>query len=103
MNEIITKLDEIEGKADAIIADAVSRKEQLAAQLEKDKLDVDAQYDALEKEAAANLEHELRAKAEQQILARKQQNKEALAHLEQEFAEKKDCFADEILGRIVQV
>ena len=37
MNEIITKLDEIEKKANGMISDAKNRKEEMAAGLEKDK------------------------------------------------------------------
>ena len=102
MNEIITKLDEIEGKADAIILDAKLRKEQMAAQLEQDKKEIDAKYDTLEQRKANELERELKIKAEQQITARRQQGKEALERLEAEFEEKKEVFAEEIFGRIIQ-
>lgn len=103
MNEIITKLDEIEGKADAIISDARSRKEQMAAQLAIDKKGIDDKYDALEHENAAHLEHELRNKADTHMAARRQESEQALEQLEREFKEKKEVRSEEIFQRIIQV
>ena len=50
MNEIITKLDEIEKKANDMISDAKNRKEEMAAGLEKDKRALDEKSAAMQQE-----------------------------------------------------
>ena len=47
MNEIITKLNEIEEKAETMISDAKDRKQQLEEKLELDKKELDRKYKTL--------------------------------------------------------
>lgn len=101
MNEIITKLNEIEEKADAILSDARGRKEEMMVQLERDKREIDAEYDRLEAESGKKLEANLRREASSQIESVKAQNKKSEVAFEQFFLEKKEQLAEEILQRIV--
>lgn len=101
MNEIITKLNEIEEKADAILSDARGRKEEMMLQLERDKRDIDAEYNRLEAEAKKKLEGNLRRDAALQIAKVQEENQRAKERFEQFFSEKKEELAEEILQRIV--
>lgn len=102
MNEIITKLNEIEEKADAIIADAQDRKEQMMTQLETDKAAIDAKYDKLEQEAAETYRNKHRRAADEQLRQREIKNREALEQLEATFLEQKEKLAEEIFQRMIQ-
>lgn len=101
MNEIITKLNEIEEKADAILSDARGRKEEMMLQLERDKRDIDAEYNRLEAEAKKKLEGNLRRDAALQIAKVQEENQREKERFEQFFSEKKEELAEEILQRIV--
>lgn len=102
MNEIITKLNEIEEKADAILSDARGRKEEMMVQLERDKRDIDAEYNRLEAESMKKLEAELRREASSQIAEVQAQNQKSEERFEQFFSEKKEQLAEEIMQRIVE-
>ena len=47
MNEIITKLDEIEKKAESILTEAAAEKEKMLKQLEFDKREMDGRYTSM--------------------------------------------------------
>ena len=49
MNEIITKLDEIEKKAESILTEAAAEKEKMLKQLEFDKREMDGRYTSMRK------------------------------------------------------
>lgn len=102
MNEIITKLNEIEEKADAIISDAKARKEQMVVQLEADKKAIDEKYDRMEQEAAENFKRKRQSLAREQIQELQEKNAEALARIETAFLAQKKELAEEIFERIVQ-
>lgn len=101
MNEIITKLNEIEEKADAILSDARGRKEEMMVQLERDKREIDAEYNRLEAESMKKLEANLRRDAATQIAAVQAQNQKSEESFEQFFSEKKEELVEEILQRII--
>ena len=101
MNEIITKLNEIEEKADAILSDAKERKEQLAIQLEQQKQEIDAKYDRLETEAVERLKRQLLEEAEAEIAHMREKNRAASEQLERTYESEKDQLAEEIVGRII--
>lgn len=101
MNEIITKLNEIEEKADAILSDARGRKEEMMVRLERDKREIDAEYDRLEVDAMKKLEAALRAEASSRIESMKVQNQQSEETFEQFFSERREQLAEEILQRIV--
>lgn len=100
MNEIITKLNEIEEKAESIISDAKSRKEQLSQQLETDKKKIDIKYDLLEVQAMENLKQKLVIEADIQIADLEQKSSAATEKLDRNFAEQKEKLAEEIFRRI---
>lgn len=102
MNEIITKLNEIEEKADAILSDARGRKEEMMVQLERDKREIDAEYNRLEAESMKKLEASLRRDAATQIAAVQAQNQKSEESFEQFFSEKKEELVEEILQRIIE-
>lgn len=102
MNEIITRLNEIEEKAEAILSDARSRKEQMQTQLEVDKRQIDAKYDELERESVRTLEERLRAEADAQLEAYRKDMKAAAEQLDATFAAQKEELAEEIVKRVIQ-
>ena len=67
MNEIITRLNEIEEKAETILCDARARKDELSVQLEQEKRRIAAEQDKLETEAMQQLEEKLTAEAKQKV------------------------------------
>lgn len=100
MNEIITKLNEIEEKAGAILSDASSRKEQLMTQLEKDKREIDAKYDRMEEEAVAQLGGQLRDGARRKLQELREKSQEEAEQLEHMFEAQKESLAEEIVKRV---
>lgn len=102
MNEIITKLNEIEVKAGNIISDALEQKEQMAVRLEAEKKEIDEKYNRMEQEAVGDFLKQCRASSEKQLQEMREKNTEALEKLEKIYAEQKERMAEEIFERIVQ-
>lgn len=102
MNEIITKLNEIEEKAETILRDARMRKDELIVQLEQDKRKVDAKQDMMEKEAMQQLEERLTAEAKQKVAKLQEENRRASEAFDVKFSEKKERWAEEIMQRVIQ-
>lgn len=102
MNEVITKLNEIEEKAGAILAEAGERKKAMAEQFEKDKCEIDRKYDKLLEENITELEKKLRGEAEREFTALKSSNTEALERLEHAFAEQKENLTKTIVAHVIQ-
>ena len=102
MNEIITKLNEIEEKADALLADARSRREQLASQVERDKQEIDAKYDRLEAEAVKRFEQKYRSEADAQVEAFRRKMAEKTAALADTASGRKEQLAEEIVKRVLE-
>lgn len=102
MNEIITKLNEIEEKAETILCDARARKDELSVQLEQDKRRIDAEQDRLETEAMQQLEEKLTAEAKQKVEKLRRKKKEASDAFDLKFAEEKEHLAEQIMLRVIQ-
>lgn len=102
MNEIITKLNEIEEKAQTILCDARASKEEMMAKLDQDKREIDAEYDRLETESMQQLKARLRADAEAEIAKLRQKNKQAAEEFDIEFAKEKERLAEQILASVTQ-
>lgn len=102
MNEIITKLNEIEEKADAILLDAKNDKERQMAQLARDKQEIDARYDRIEQEHAKTMREQLMAKARTQTEAAREETRKACEQLLAYYGEHKERLADEIMNRVIQ-
>ena len=102
MNEIITKLNEIEEKAETILCDARASKEEMMAKLEQDKREIDAEYDRLEAESIQQLKTRLRADAETEIEKLRRKNKQAAEEFDAKFAEEKERLADQIVANVTQ-
>ena len=101
MNTIITKLNEIEEKANAILSDAKARQEQLSMQLEREKREIDAKYDRLEAEAVEQLKQRLTAEAEAELAQMRERNREAAEQLDRTYESEREQLAEEIVGRII--
>ena len=101
MNEIITKLNEIEEKAEAIISDANVRKEQMQVQLETEKKKLDEKYRRKEQETEQRIREQKMAEAERKIQALREKNRRSIEEMEQRFAEQKERLAEEIFARII--
>lgn len=102
MNEIITKLNEIEEKAESIISDAQSRKEQLGKQLEADRKEIDRKYDRMEQEMLEQLEQKRNREAEAKIKELRKMSQAAMDELNASFLLNRDKMAEEIVKRIIQ-
>ena len=102
MNEIITKLNEIEEKAETILCDARASKEEMMAKLEQDKRKIDAEYDRLEVESMQQLKERLQAEAEREIEEFRRKNKQAAEEFDTKFAEEKERLADQIVASVTR-
>lgn len=102
MNEIITKLNEIEEKAECILADAGARKDQMMREHEKEKRILDEKYERLQAEELKSFEEKLREEISGQVEAAHEDAQAKIEQLELMFAEKKESLAEDILGRIIQ-
>lgn len=102
MNEVITKLNEIEEKADAILLDAKSRKEQMMERLEADKREIDEKYARMEAETVREFEAQLKAYGKAQVEALREQSRAELEQLDRTFEEQKVHLAEELLKQILQ-
>ena len=102
MNEIITKLNEIEEKASAIISDARERKNAMMVQLQQDEKEIDITYDRLLEENSKHLAEKLQAETEERIAGDRERAKKATWELNVLFQTKKDQLAEEIFARIIQ-
>lgn len=102
MNEIITKLNEIEEKAEYILADASLRKDQMMQEHEKEKRALDEKYEQLQAEALKVFEEELRSDTRHQIEGARDEARAQTEALEQMFSEKKEALAEDIFKRMIQ-
>ena len=101
MNEIITKLNEIEEKAETMISDAKDRKQQLEEKLELDKKELDRKYKTLEEDKMKQLSGKLEETANAQIRQQHEATDAAIAELEERFKEHKEELVQEIFERLI--
>ncbi|MDD6057324.1 MAG: hypothetical protein PUB98_03540 [Clostridiales bacterium] len=102
MNEIITKLDEIEQKAEAILTKAQERREKIFSQIEDAKREIDAKYERMEQAAMALYFEELRSKNDAKRKEKEEKSKEEIEELARFFEERKEALAEEIFFRIIE-
>lgn len=102
MNEIITRLNEIEEKAEAILLDAREEKERMQQRLTEQMQELDARYDRLEKEQADALRAQLKAKAHEQTEAAREEMQAALCRLFFYYEANGERLAEEIMQRVIQ-
>lgn len=102
MNEIITKLNEIEEKAEAIISDANARKEQMQLKLEAEKKRLDEKYRLKEQETERRIREQKMGEAEVKMQALREKTRHSVEEMEQRFAEEKERLAEEIFACIIE-
>lgn len=102
MNEIITKLNEIEEKAVTILLDAKEDKEQMQQRLTQQMKELDAHYDRLEKERSEAFRAQLMAKAREQTKSAKDETRTALAQLSSYYDANGERLVEEIMQRILK-
>lgn len=102
MNEIITRLNEIEEKAEAILLDAREDKERMQQRLTEQMQELDTRYDRLEKEQADALRTQLKAKAHAQTEAAQEETQAALCRLSSYYEANGERLAEEIMQRVIQ-
>ena len=100
MNEIITKLDEIEKKAESILTEAAAEKEKMLKQLEFDKREMDGRYTSM-RQKEEEIKQQLLSEAETKITRQREHYEAAKRRLEEDFAQKKDSLAEEIFESII--
>ena len=96
MNEIITKLDEIEKKAESILTEAAAEKEKMLKQLEFDKREMDGRYTSMRQKQEEEIKQQLLSEAETKITRQREHYEAAKRRLEEDFAQKKDSLAEKI-------
>lgn len=101
MNEVITRLNEIEEKANSIIEDAKAKKARMEEQLLLEKKELDARFEEEEKRHAAGYAKELEKKAEKELLNLREKNKAAIAGLQENFEKNAEHMAEEIFRKII--
>ena len=101
MNEIITKLGEIEKKAESILTDAAAEKEKMLKQLEFDKREMDVHYASLRKKQEEEIKKQLLSEADTKLSGQREHYEAAKRQLEEEFLQKKDTLAEEIFESII--
>ncbi len=101
MNEIITKLGEIEKKAESILTDAAAEKEKMLKQLEFDKREMDGRYASMRQKQEEEIRQQLLSEAETKITRQREYYEAAKRQLEEDFAQKKDILAEEIFESII--
>ena len=99
MNEIITKLDEIEKKAESILTEAAAEKEKMLKQL--DKREMDGRYTSMRQKQEEEIKQQLLSEAETKITRQREHYEAAKRRLEEDFAQKKDSLAEEIFESII--
>ena len=102
MNEIITKLNEIEEKANGLIEDAKSRKKQLEIQLLQDEKQLDEKYEAMQREKTEKLTEKLRGEAKKQIEEEREALDKAKENLTERFLKHQEEMALEVVHRILR-
>lgn len=102
MNEIITRLNEIEEKAEAIICDAKSARERMLSQLEFDEREIDEKYETLEREKEKQLRQRFSGENERQIARMQEDARQAVSRLETDFEQTKEQRAEELFQKIIQ-
>lgn len=103
MNSIIEQLSEIESAAEAIVDHAEQQKGEIEKkiQAQRDQFDRDLEEETQEKLAAIRAETE--AKMNQVLGEQKEKNQFMLDHLQKEYEEKHEIYAEEILRHIIEV
>lgn len=102
MNEILTRLSEIEEKAETILCDASAQKEGLSAQLEQEMKKLDEMYDQMERESMRQLEEMLVADKQRKLSEMREKNETAEKAFEMRFEREKEQFVEQILQRVIQ-
>lgn len=101
MNEIITKLDEIEKKAESILTDVAAEKEMMLKQLEFDKREMDRQYASMRQKQEEEIKQQLLSESKTKLLGQKEHYEAKRRQLEEEFLQKKETLAEEIFESII--
>jgi vacuolar-type H+-ATPase subunit H len=101
MNEIITKLDEIEKKAESILTEAAAEKEKMLKQLEFDKREMDGRYTSMRQKQEEEIKQQLLSESKTKLLGQKEHYEAKMRQLEEEFLQKKETLAEEIFESII--
>lgn len=102
MNEIITKLNEIEEKAEAIISDARTGKDRMISELDAAQKAVDDRYDQMEAQTAGELEQRLRKEGEEQLDRMRKENASSIRRMAEAFDREREKMAQAVFERLIQ-
>lgn len=102
MNEIITRLNEIEERAGAILAAADEKKEAMAAQFEADRQEIDRKYERMLAQDIREYEQERRWEAERELAEARRRSEEELFRLVQSFEGQREALAAQIADRVTR-
>ncbi len=101
MNEVITRLNEIEEKANSIMEGAKAKKMQMEERLVFEKKEFDARLKEEERARAEGLAKELRKEAEQELVCLREKNRNAIAGLNEYYEKNEERLAEEIFRKII--
>ena len=103
MNEVITKLYDIEEQAGTILKNAQLHKEQLQQQMQEDKKSLEKELEAGLQNRLADARKQMDEKAREQIEDIKVQYARQIAKLDETYDGSLDALAEEIFERITKV
>lgn len=101
MEEVISKLSEIEATAKNIMAEAEKTKQSLSDDLEKQFKEFDGKIDARTEEKIAAIRKQLESDKESEVKKLRQETKKRFADMELYYEENHEKLAEEIFNRIV--
>ena len=99
MNEIITKLDEIEKKAESILTEAAAEKEKMLKQLEFDKREMDGRYTSMRQKQEEEIKQQLLSEAETKITRQREHYEAAKRRLEEDFGRQRKVSRPDVSRR----
>lgn len=103
MSSVITKLEEIETTAEAIVSHAQEQKAQIERELQKERDRFDKELESDTGKKLVEIREEGGKRMKQILGEQRAKNIRALEELEQEFEEKHTVYADKILRHIIEV
>ena len=103
MNEVITKLYDIEEQAGTILKNAQLHKEQLQQQMQEDKKSLEKELEAGLQNRLADARKQMDEKAREQIEDIKVQYARQITKLDETYDGSLDALAEEIFERITKV
>ncbi|MDD3797005.1 MAG: hypothetical protein PHE06_13770 [Lachnospiraceae bacterium] len=103
MDNVVTRLSEIDTAAQAIVDQAAGKKKELETQMNQDLEKFDQDLAVKTKEMLADLKKKLTENMQQQLVSLKEGMAASQAQLEEEYRERHEQLAEELFRKIIEV